>query len=138
MQYSKLYVKAIAIQNHSKNNSNSGNSGGLYIKILDASFIDDPAIKCTSKAVSYFKNLIYIRNTLYFLCFINNNYLNVYMLKHIIILIWIKIGALSGPKDRHLASITSKVTIGLVICPQWVGGEEGCAAGHRADISASV
>lgn len=58
------------------------------------------------------------------------------MLKYIIILIWIKIGALSDPKDRHLAATISKVTIGLVICPQWVGGE-GCAGGHRADISAA-
>lgn len=31
-----------------------------------------------------------------------------------------------------------KVTIGLVICPQWVGGEEGCAGDHRADISGAV
>lgn len=137
MQYFKLYVKEIAMQDHSKYNSNSGNSGGLYIKNLDAYFTDDLAIKFSSKAVSYFKNLIYIRNTLYFLCFISNNYLSVYLLNHIIILIWIKIGALNGPRDRYLASIISKATIGL-ICPQWVGGEEGCAGGHRADISATV
>lgn len=59
MQYSKLYAKKIANWNHSSNprifSTNSGNSGEFYIKILDASFIDDHAIKCTSKTIFYFK-----------------------------------------------------------------------------------
>lgn len=38
-------------------------------------------------------------------------------------------GSLSDPKDRNLPGMRSQVTIGLVICPQSMGAEEGCPVG---------
>ena len=118
----------------------------FYLKILDVSFIDGAAINKVQLVKQYLISKIqYISGTLcLFLPFINN----VFFLKWLsckylhletynIILIWIKTGALSGPKDWHVAGVRSKVTIGLLICPQWIAGEEACPRGHRAAIVSS-
>lgn len=118
----------------------------FYLKILDVSFIDGAAINKVQLVKQYLISKIqYISGTLcLFLPFINNVFFlkwlsckYLYLETYNIILIWIKTGALSGPKDWHVASVRSKVTIGLLICPQWIAGEEASPRGHRAAIVSS-